>query len=77
MGKRQKQDSTTIKGAMPAHSTSARSLGLEVEIDLVRPRTADQAKRTKASEEFSKIYNQRTEFMKEDRTGFVWLYLQK
>jgi len=39
--------------------------------------TADQAKRTKANEEFSKIYNQRTEFMKEDRTGFVWLYLQK
>ena len=39
--------------------------------------TADQTKRTKAREEFSKIYNQRTEFMKEDRTGFVWLYLQK
>jgi hypothetical protein len=39
--------------------------------------TADQAKRTKANEEFSKIYHQRTEFMKEDRTGFVWLYLQK
>ena len=39
--------------------------------------TADQTKRTKANEEFIKIYNQRTEFMKEDRTGFVWLYLQK
>jgi hypothetical protein len=39
--------------------------------------TADQAKRNKANEEFQKIYNQRTEFMKEDRTGFVWLYLQK
>jgi hypothetical protein len=39
--------------------------------------TADQAKRNKASEEFNKVYSQRTEFMKEDRTGFVWLYLQK
>jgi hypothetical protein len=39
--------------------------------------TADQAKRNKANEEFQKIYNQRTEFMKEERTGFVWLYLQK
>jgi hypothetical protein len=39
--------------------------------------TADQAKRAKANEEFNKIYHQRTEFMKEDRTGFVWLYLQK
>jgi hypothetical protein len=38
---------------------------------------ADQAKRTKANEKFNKIYNQRGEFMKEDRTGFVWLYLQK
>ena len=39
--------------------------------------TADQEKRNKASEEFNKIYNQRTEFMKEERAGFVWLYLQK
>ena len=38
---------------------------------------ADQAKRTKANEEFNKLYKQRTEFMKEERTGFVWLYLQK
>jgi hypothetical protein len=38
---------------------------------------ADQAKREKANQEFNKIYNQRSEFMKEDRTGFVWLYLQK
>jgi hypothetical protein len=39
--------------------------------------TADQAKRNKANEEFNKVYNQRTQFMNEDRTGFVWLYLQK
>ncbi len=39
--------------------------------------TADQAKRAKANQEFSKLYQQRTEFMKEERTGFVWLYLQK
>jgi hypothetical protein len=39
--------------------------------------TADQAKRDKANEEFYKIYNKRTEFMNEERTGFVWLYLRK
>jgi hypothetical protein len=39
--------------------------------------TADRAKRTKANEEFTKLYQQRSEFMKEDRTGFVWLYVQK
>src|SRR5207244_13158526 len=33
--------------------------------------TADQAKRTKANEEFSRIYNQSTELMTEERTGFV------
>jgi len=39
--------------------------------------TADEAKSNKAREEFQKIYNQRTEFMNEEHTGFVWLYLQK
>jgi hypothetical protein len=38
---------------------------------------ADQAKRTKAQQEYSKLYQQRTEFMIEERTGFVWLYVQK
>ena len=38
---------------------------------------ADQATRNKANEEFNKLYQQRSEFMNEDRTGFVWLYLQK
>ncbi len=37
----------------------------------------DEDARAKASEEFSKLYSQRTEFMNEERTGFVWLYLQK
>jgi hypothetical protein len=39
--------------------------------------TADEAKRTKANEEFNWIYQQRTAFMTEERTGFVWLYLRK
>lgn len=38
---------------------------------------ADQAARIKANEEFNKLHQQRTEFMDEDRTGFVWLYVQK
>jgi len=33
--------------------------------------------RTEAIERMQKLYNQRSEFMKEDSTGFVWLYLQK
>ena len=38
---------------------------------------ADQEKRQKANEEFQKLYQEREKFMKEDRTGFVWLYQQK
>jgi hypothetical protein len=38
---------------------------------------ADEAERTKANEEFYKLYSERSEFVQEDRTGFVWLYLQK
>lgn len=39
--------------------------------------TTDQAERAKAQQEITKVYNQRSEFMNEDRTGFVWLYLRK
>src|SRR4051794_29802252 len=38
---------------------------------------ADGAKRDKARDEYQKLYQEREQFMKEDRTGFVWLYLQK
>lgn len=38
---------------------------------------ADEAKSNKARDEYQKLYQQREQFMKEDRTGFVWLYLQK
>jgi hypothetical protein len=33
--------------------------------------------RAKAIDEYSKVYSQRAEFMTEEMTGFVWLYLQK
>jgi hypothetical protein len=39
--------------------------------------TADEAKRQKANQEFQKHYQKRSEFMKEEATGFVWLYVQK
>jgi hypothetical protein len=39
--------------------------------------TAHEGARDKAQEEFRKVYEQRTEFMNEARTGFVWLYLRK
>lgn len=31
----------------------------------------------KASEEYSKLYQRRSEFVKEEMTGFVWLYVRK
>ena len=37
----------------------------------------DASQREKANARYRKVYEQRTEFMKEEQTGFVWLYLQK
>jgi FG-GAP-like repeat len=37
----------------------------------------DAKDRTKANEDYRAVYNRRSEFMHEERTGFVWLYLQK
>jgi hypothetical protein len=37
----------------------------------------DQKARDEAQQRFQKLYSERSEFMNEDRTGFVWLYLQK
>jgi hypothetical protein len=39
--------------------------------------STDEKERTKASAEVSKLYDRRSQFMKEEMTGFVWLYLQK
>jgi hypothetical protein len=38
---------------------------------------ADQTKRNEAQQRYQRLYEQRSEFMQEDRTGFVWLYLRK
>jgi hypothetical protein len=38
---------------------------------------ATAEERTKASQAYSRLYQQRSEFMNEEMTGFVWLYLQK
>ena len=37
----------------------------------------DEKERTKAQLRMQELYRQRTNFIKEDMTGFVWLYLQK
>jgi hypothetical protein len=37
----------------------------------------DDKKQTEAARRVQGLYSQRSDFMKEDRTGFVWLYLQK
>jgi hypothetical protein len=37
----------------------------------------DAKKRIEVQQRVQQLYIQRSEFMKEDRTGFVWLYLQK
>jgi hypothetical protein len=38
---------------------------------------ADETKQSEARERFQRLYQERSEFMQEDRTGFVWLYLRK
>jgi hypothetical protein len=50
---------------------------IEAIVKEVSSENADQAKRAKANEEFTKLYRQRAQFMSEERTGFVWLYVQK
>ena len=37
----------------------------------------DEAKREIAMQRYQELHKQRAEFMSEERTGFVWLYLQK
>jgi hypothetical protein len=37
----------------------------------------DPKKQDEARQRYQELFNQRSEFMKEDRTGFVWLYLRK
>ena len=37
----------------------------------------DGGKQSKARQEFQQLYQKRGEFMNEDATGFVWLYLRK
>lgn len=37
----------------------------------------DAKAQTKAREEYQKVWERRTTFMNEERTGFVWLYLRK
>lgn len=38
---------------------------------------SDAASQQKAREAFQNVYNSRNDFMHEERTGFVWLYLRK
>jgi hypothetical protein len=37
----------------------------------------DEKARAKAMTEYNKVYQRRAEFMREEMTGFVWVYLQK
>jgi hypothetical protein len=37
----------------------------------------DEKKRAEAQQQIQELYQRRTDFMKEDMTGFVWLYLRK
>jgi hypothetical protein len=37
----------------------------------------DPKKQAEAQKQFQEVYQRRTDFMKEDMTGFVWLYLRK
>jgi FG-GAP-like repeat len=40
-------------------------------------KTRDAKDREKAMQEYQKVYGKRSAFMREEMTGFVWLYLQK
>lgn len=77
-------DSVTL--IAPAKGLSAAEFGkkfadwqksLETVQNELSTSTDDEAKRAKANQEFAKVYQQRSEFMIEDQTGFVWLYLRK
>jgi hypothetical protein len=37
----------------------------------------DRSQQEAANKRFQQLYQERTKFMREDRTGFVWLYLRK
>jgi hypothetical protein len=39
--------------------------------------STDEKAQNDAIERYQKLYTERSQFVKEDRTGFVWLYLQK
>lgn len=39
--------------------------------------SGDEKARAQANQEYQKLYQRRSEFMQEDRTGFVWLYVRK
>jgi hypothetical protein len=39
--------------------------------------TKDEKEREKAMKEYRELYEKRSEFMTEDRTGFVWVYIRK
>jgi hypothetical protein len=43
----------------------------------MRAAVKDEKELQKAQERVQELYQQRTQFMKEERTGFVWLYLRK
>jgi hypothetical protein len=38
---------------------------------------SDPKKQSEARQRYQRVYDRRSEFMKEERTGFVWLYLRK
>jgi hypothetical protein len=56
---------------------AAWSKALEEVSAIKNTETKDEKKRREAAERAQKLYNERSEFMKDDSTGFVWLYLQK
>lgn len=43
----------------------------------LRGAAKDEKEQQKARQRIQELYNRRAEFMKEERTGFIWLYLRK
>lgn len=50
---------------------------LEALLADINASSADAEKRQKALQKYQGMFSKRSEFLKEERTGFVWLYIQK
>jgi hypothetical protein len=66
-----------FKKAQAALNASRRKDGKDGKDGKEEDKKKAEEEQKKANEEYYKVYRKRSEFMNEEMTGFVWLYLQK